>query len=326
MLRLCVLYILSFWHCFVCFGVDFDVVVVGSSPIPLLEALYHFHSGKRVLILEKAPICGGAWKSISVCGMYPVDLGCHTLGNDKQMHNFLQDYVGCTMVSLDNPHSPFESGKSPNGFYFEHGCSDLMHNLLQMIEKTDIVLFVDCALESVYIDAQEQTAIVRTKNGDFTTSKILVTPYSHIKIDNYLAPAERGKKKYYHLYLLVDDPSPQRFSFLNSFAQGLSRVMNLTYFVGLEGTGKQLMVLQVYAEKDQRSGDSYFEALKNRDMVGPLAQLLCAEPYIYEQANYQAINNKEISSLIEVLNTNHIQNMSKYIPKWKGVFPLFQKD
>src|SRR5690348_11005822 len=77
--------------------VDFDVIVVGSSPIPLLEALYHYHSGKRVLILEEASACGGAWKSIEVCGMYPVDLGCHTLGNDKQMLHFLEEYIGCEM-------------------------------------------------------------------------------------------------------------------------------------------------------------------------------------------------------------------------------------
>ncbi len=181
------LFILFNTHLF-CVPVDFDVVVVGSSPIPLLEALYHFHSGKRVAILEGAPVCGGAWKSIEICGLFPVDLGCHTLGQDKQMMQFFEEYVGCKMVSLDNPHLPFQAGHSKNGFYFSHGCYEIIQNLLALIEKTDIVFLVDHPIESVYIDENEPLGIVKTKDRQFTTSKILRHPPIAISDSTTLMP------------------------------------------------------------------------------------------------------------------------------------------
>lgn len=302
-------------------SVDFDVVVVGTSPIPLLEALYYHHSGKRVLVLEEASVCGGAWKSIEVCGMYPVDLGCHTLGNDKQMLHFLQEYVGCTMVSLDNPHKPFEAAHSPNGFYFAHGCYELIQNLLQLIEDTDIVLMLDHALESVFIDSQESIAIVKTKNTQFTTSKILVTPYSRIRLDNPLADIQsREKTKFYHLYMLIEDPTPPRFSFKSGIGKGISRLMNLTYFVGLEGTNKQLMVFQTYGDAYLQSAENYLDRLKQQNLIDASARILQTEHYIYEQDHFQQPQNIENAHhVLELIKTHHLQDMVHFIPKWKQV-------
>src|SRR5690348_16680264 len=160
-------------------AVDFDVVVVGTSPISLLEALYHHHLGRHVLILEESSLCGGAWKSINICGIPHVDLGCHTLGQDKQILQFLEEYVGCTMVSMDNPHQPFEIGKCPNGYYPATGCYEIIHNLLRLIEATDIVLLLDTPLESVFIDGTESLAIIKIRDMQLTTSKVVITPYSH---------------------------------------------------------------------------------------------------------------------------------------------------
>jgi hypothetical protein len=307
-------------------SVDFDVIVVGTSPIPLLEALYHYHTGKRVLILEEASVCGGAWKSIEACGLYPVDLGCHTLGNDKQMLHFLQEYIGCEMVSLDNPHLPFDAGHSPNGFYFAHGCYELMQNLLQLIEKTDIVLLLDHALESVWIDEQEPIAIAKTKDGQFTTSKILVTPYSRIRLDNPLPTMQsRDKTKYYHLYMLIEDSTPPRFSFKSGIGKGISRLMNLTYFAGIEGTGKQLMVFQTYGDTYQQSAETYLERLKQQNLIDASARILQTETYVYEQDHFQHPQNIDnAKKIFEPLKTNHLQEMSQYISKWKQILQPFQ--
>jgi hypothetical protein len=317
---------LFLFHCLSSFAVDFDVIVVGSSPIPLLEALYQSHSGKRVLIIEESPECGGAWKSIDICGIYPVDLGCHTLGSDRLLHNFLEEYVGCTMVSMDNPHLPFDTGKSPNGFYPAHGCYEIIHNLLQLIEKTDIVLLLDHTLESVFIDTNEPIAIAKTKSGNFSTSKIFVTPYSNIIIENPLTPSKsRDKAKYYHLYMLIEDPTPLRFSFRNSIASGISRLMNLTYFVGLEDSGTQLIVFQTYGDTYLQSAETYLEVLKKQNLLADSARIIKAEPYIYEQSYYQSNSIKNAHAIFEMLSTNHIQGMSKYIPKWKEILQPFHK-
>ena len=48
---------------------DYDVAVIGTSPTSMLEAIYHLSKGERVLILEADEKCGGAWKSIDICGI-----------------------------------------------------------------------------------------------------------------------------------------------------------------------------------------------------------------------------------------------------------------
>ncbi len=309
------------YQCAVCFAAEFDVIVVGTSPICLLEALYRYHSGNSVLILEASSKCGGSWKSIDICGIQHADLGCHTLGHDRQMLNFLQDYVGCTIVSMDHPHLPFDASNSPNGFYFPHGCYDMVNNLLHLIAQTDIVLLAEHPLESVYVNPDRVEAIARSKGMNFTTKKILVTPYSEIKIENQSSPPV-NKTKYFHLYLLIEDPTPQRFTFHNGIGPGISRMMNLSYFVGLEGTGTQLIVFQTHQQHTMGSPDTYLDHLKKNNLVHNAARILKAEPYIYEQAHYNASFGKNVPNanlIFELLSTGHIQTMASYIPKWKKV-------
>ena len=88
-----------------------------------MEALYQAHTGKRVLILEQSGECGGAWKSISVCGIAHADLGCHQISTDPHLKQFMQDYMGCNMVSLDDPLGTLNKG-APNGFYPSQGCHE----------------------------------------------------------------------------------------------------------------------------------------------------------------------------------------------------------
>lgn len=308
------------------YAVDFDVVVVGSSPISLLEALYNYHTGKRVLVLEESPVYGGAWKSIDVCGIFPVDLGCHTLGNDKKILHFLEEYIGCRMVSMDNPHLPFDSRHSSNGYYPSKGCYEIIQNLFQLIEKTDIVVLCDHLLESVFIDPQEPIATIRTQGKQFTASKILVTPFSYIQIENDPSQTQKDKKKFYHLYLLVEDPSPPRFSFRTGVLSGVSRLMNLTYFVGLEGTGTQLIVLQAYGQHYLESKEAYLEMLKKYNLLDSSAHILKTDQYIYEQSSCILSENiKNSDKIFEILNTSHIQEMMLYIPKWQQVLLPFDK-
>jgi hypothetical protein len=307
-----------------CFGVDFDVVVVGTSPITLLEALYQSHSGKRVLILEEAPVCGGAWKSIDVCGIYPVDLGCHTLGKNKQMLTFLETYVGCRMVSLDNPPAPFDPKNSPNGFYPLQGCYEIIHNLLKLIQHTNIVLLLEHPVESVSIHPQKPEAVIVSRNMQITTSKIIVPTYCSLQPAN--TSTKISKSSYYHLYLLVDDPTPQHFSFRTGVLSGASRLMNLTYFAGLSGTNKQLIVIQTYGNNANLTANNYLNALKQQGLLHESAHLLEEETYVYEQASFKPFNNvPNAAQVIEQINTGHIESMTQYISRWEKVLKPYSE-
>lgn len=182
---------------------DFDYVVVGTSPFSLFEALYQAHLGHRVMIVEQDLECGGAWKGIDVCGIRHADLGCHQIGHDMQLKTFLEEYAGCTMVSLDNPLLPFTGqSQSANGYYFSKGCYELIDHLLQLIEKTNIVLLLNHKLEKVSFDLTQKIARVKIKDKQITTKKLIVTPMSCFSIENQPA-GNTHRSKYYHLYLLI---------------------------------------------------------------------------------------------------------------------------
>ncbi len=108
------------------FGADFDCAIVGTSPVPLFEALYRHHSGERVLILEAAAECGGAWKSIDICGIAHADMGCHEISSSIDLNRFLEDYAGCSMISCHT------------NYYFSNGCFELINNLLKRIRAAGI--------------------------------------------------------------------------------------------------------------------------------------------------------------------------------------------
>lgn len=301
-----------------CLGVDFDIVVIGSSPIPLIEALYQAHLGKRVLILEEASVCGGAWKSIDICGVYPVDLGCHTLGKDKRMLKFLETHLGCRMVSLDNPRALFDIKNSPNGFYPLQGCYEIIHNLLELIKKTDIVLLLEHPLESITIHPNGNEAMISSRGMYITASKIIVPSFCSLQFSHH--PMSISTTDYYHLYLLIEDPTPPNFSFRSGILTGASRLMNLTHFAGLTGTNKQLIVIQTYGKQPPATSKNYLETLIKQGLLHPTAHILEEEVYVYKQkssTHYHRI--PQATNVIQNLNTAHIEAMLEYIPKWEKI-------
>lgn len=331
MIRSLIVFVLCCFHCCFCFAVDFDVIVVGTSPIALLEALYRYYTGNRVLILEKAPVCGGSWKSVTACGIPYADLGCHQLGGDPLMSHFLSDYVGCQVVSMDHPDQPFLNyASSPNGFYLSRGCYEMVHNIEEMIEKTDIVLLLNHPIESVCVDPIMPQAFVRTNGKLYSTTKILVTPYSEIRIENHpnvpLSSQNLSKGKYYHLYMLVQDPTPSRFTYHSGFGggEGIARMMNLSAFMGMQNTGEQLIVIQLYNEQNLSAAQKYVDYLKKHNLLDPSATLLQTQSYIYEQPHYNQSLVTQVpngTQVFELLSTSNIHLMSNYVSKWMQVIP-----
>lgn len=326
------LFILLIFICRLGFAVDFDCVVVGTSPFCLFEALYRAHTGNRVLILEGAAECGGAWKAVTACGIPHADLGCHQIGHDAQLRSFLEEYAGCHLVSLDNPLIPYnEPSKSPNGFYFSRGCFELIDNLERLIEKTNITLLLNEKLESIYVDTSAQIAYLKTKDMQFTASKIIMTQMSSFFIENFNTQPQQshGRSKYFHLYVLIQDPTPPKFCYQGGVSAGISRLMNLTHFVGLTNSGQQLLVIQTNSEQSLNNGETYFNDLKTRNLVDRSAFILRTESHIYEQApSYQNMIHQlghSAQGMFETLNTGHFQALSTYIPKWKQALKPFRE-
>ena len=303
--------ILFLFLTFSLFSVDFDCALIGSSPFSLFEALYQYHSGKRVLVLEQDSECGGAWKAITACGIPHVDLGCHTIGQDKTLQAFLEQYAGCRLVQLDNPLLPYSNSGS---FYFSHGCHELIDCLLRLIERTDIVLLLNHKVEN--IDLSSSYATLQTPNKEFTASKVIVTSATSFCLNR--ASCHPTASKYYHLYLLIQDPSSPRFTYCSGVSSGISRMMNLSHFAGLTDTGRQLVVLQIHSQKDLQSEELFLADLKKHHLLDEGAYILSSETYTYEQSRSRHTKNHP---LLEILATDTFTSMSSHIARWKQVLP-----
>lgn len=292
---------------------DYDCAFIGTSPIPFFEAIYQASLGHKVLILEAAPECGGAWKSISVCGMAHADLGCHQIGHSKELADFYASYAGCRIVSLDNPLESFES-RSQHGFYFSQGCFELIDHLQQLARYLAVDLLLNHQVEEVSF--KDQRIVLQTNKGSFTSKKLYITHNSSFSFMQH--PAVATRSKYYHLYLLIADPTPPRFCYRHGGPK-ICRMVNLTHFVGLTNSGRQLIVLQTYNDQDWGRPQFFIDSLKKDQCIDSAAVLLASESRIYEQGSsqlhFEGLSNEE-RALIEIIDTSHIANTSRHIQRW----------
>ncbi len=312
---------LCFW-CVCLHGVetDFDYIVVGSSPFSLFEAIYKRCLGHRVLVVEQNAECGGAWKSITICGVPHVDLGCHEFGRDTRLVKFLEEYAGCNIVDT----TPEMKKPIPNGeFYPSEGCFELTRNLQLLMDHFGVVLLLNSKLETVFIDTTREIAEVKINGMRYTTLKLIITSNSEITIENpEVQNNPHRPHTYYHVGMLIEDCTPPRFTYKNLNVGGASRSTNYTcYSKELKGTGKQLITVQVHGEQNLANAPNFLEELRKQGLIDQNAKLLQTENYIYKQVafNQSALNKltPKTQAIFEIITTSHITNLANSIEKWK---------
>ncbi|HEX2579633.1 MAG TPA: FAD/NAD(P)-binding protein, partial [Rhabdochlamydiaceae bacterium] len=195
--------VLFFW-CISLHGIetDFDYIVVGSSPFSLFEAIYHRCLGHRVLLVEQSAEFGGAWKSITICGVPHVDLGCHEFGKDTRLSDFFEEYVGCAMVDA----SPEMAKPTPNReFYPSEGCYELTHNLQRLMLHHGVVFLLNSKLETAFVDLNREIVEVKINGMRYTTPKLIVTNNSDIVFENpeLENTPKRRPHTYFHVGILI---------------------------------------------------------------------------------------------------------------------------
>jgi hypothetical protein len=301
---------------------DFDVAVVGTSPISMLEAIYHLYCNKRVLVLEADPQCGGAWKSIDVCGVPHVDLGCHLIGADTVLQEFFENYFGCTFVCLE--HFTEKAAGSHlhcrNGYYFSGGCHELISKMEATIRACSHGTLMQQKLESIYIDQVRQCIELSLGDVRYTTAKLIITPASSFRIENPLiGHKESPGHDYHHVYMLVEDGAPVKFTYLSQILKGMSRAMNLTPFVKIPHTGQQLIVVQTQKKGEEADPLKFLEAFKSKGLLSREAKILATDHYIYRQSrsNFDALL-KLAGSMIELFDMSTFSVMKRHVEKWKG--------
>ncbi len=87
----------------------YDVVVVGSSPMMIIEALYQELQGHRVALVEKASELGGPWRTKTFDDIANVEVGCHIIHHSEESYQFLTDWLGLELSFLPTHYLFFSS-------------------------------------------------------------------------------------------------------------------------------------------------------------------------------------------------------------------------
>lgn len=81
---------------------SFDKIIIGSSPICLLEAIYSNSQGIKTCIIDNAGELGGAWKRLNIEGgtIKDVEIGCHIIEKDRNVFDFFKNKLNLELIEV----------------------------------------------------------------------------------------------------------------------------------------------------------------------------------------------------------------------------------
>lgn len=288
----------------------------------MLEAIYHISDNKKVLVLEADDRCGGAWKSIDICGIHHADLGCHFIGSDNRLKEFFETYFGCAFICLDHPYQPMDSShaRCGSGFYFSKGCYELIAQLEKTIASRQNALLLNKKLQSIFIDTTQRYIELNLGDARYTAAKLILTTASYFRVDNpTFYNADPPKHTYNHLYMLVEDPTPSSFTYLNGICGGMSRAMNLTPFLQMPSGNLQMIAVQTFGPGDPGEPGRFLEAFKSKGYLNKDARLIATDSYAYHQTMMNVTSVQRLGGgLVEILDSSSFAGMIRYVDKWKS--------
>ncbi len=78
----------------------YDRIIVGSSPLLIIEAIHHAQSGKSVCVLERNDALGGSWQSHLFRNNILIEEACHLVESIPDCYSTLEYYTGVEFVDL----------------------------------------------------------------------------------------------------------------------------------------------------------------------------------------------------------------------------------
>ena len=96
----------------------FDCIIVGSSPLMLIEALYNSQLKKSVLIIESKNFVGGSWHCFNKTNFADdIEIGCHIWQKNYKVISFLKETFDLNLIpSKPQPKVIFNNLKLPYSF------------------------------------------------------------------------------------------------------------------------------------------------------------------------------------------------------------------
>jgi hypothetical protein len=82
-------------------GAPYDILIVGSSPLSLIEAVTEACTGRRVCIVEQDDRIGGAWKTEDCLGLVGIETTPHVFLPENRAYSVLDKYLLSNFRTLD---------------------------------------------------------------------------------------------------------------------------------------------------------------------------------------------------------------------------------
>lgn len=79
---------------------SYDVILLGSSPLAIAEAVFHRKQGRSTLNIDQREQIGGAWTTIRHEGIPEVEIGCHIWDIDPWAFKFLEQFYELQLTQL----------------------------------------------------------------------------------------------------------------------------------------------------------------------------------------------------------------------------------
>lgn len=79
---------------------SYDVVIIGTGPISIIEACYQKKLGNSVLLIEEGSKASGAWSTYNYDGLPEIEIGCHIWDITPNAYDFLSEFFELELVKL----------------------------------------------------------------------------------------------------------------------------------------------------------------------------------------------------------------------------------
>lgn len=295
-------------------GPEWDIVTVGSSPLPIIDAIFHSLSGKKVIVLEARGVVGGAWAGDTVCGIDGVDIGSHDHCISAVNAEFLNKFFGVACIEVGQ------------GRYLpEGGCAKMSERLVQIAQNSGVVVKTNCKIDKVALADQgvllDCTDAISGLSFPIAAGKVIKPTYVAFdifrgsqKISN---PIQFPTKQ--HLYFIVDDCfcSEKYFVGNNIDLNGVRRISNLTLFTRLKGATQRMFVAElekeVPAAQASKRCQQIVSELQKESCLSPGAQILECEirQFSYSSVIFNLIGSEERGKFVR-LDTTFLENITAH--------------
>lgn len=226
----------------------FDVIIIGTSPICILEAVNRSRNGEKVMIVEKRNFIGGAWNSLNIFGLEDVENAIHYFLSNNKGINFLSknleiDIVECkfkyrifkfpilgyfhlkynSIISklLDktfNNNLSWETTKNiftkrEKSYYFKNGSIDLIKKANKLLDDSDIIVNYNCNIKKIIFNDHKVCLFSENDENYFESKKVIFTNGSRLQNIYYNENKVEIIEKFQSrpsIHIFVNDSSPQK--------------------------------------------------------------------------------------------------------------------